>query len=34
MISELDGKGTPVEAWVSFGPPSQRDYRAVRLNVA
>ena len=34
MISELRGKAAPIEAWVSFGPPSQRDYRAFTLSLA
>jgi hypothetical protein len=32
MISELRGQAAPVEAWVSFGPPSERDYRTFTLN--
>jgi hypothetical protein len=33
MISALHGKAAPVEGWVSFGPPSQGDFRAFTLNV-
>ena len=32
MISELHGKAAPVKSWVSFGPPSQRNYQAFTLN--
>ena len=34
MISELPGNAAPVQAWVSFGPPSQGGYRAFTLSRA